>query len=336
MSELGRTITAWDPVREIWLKWPEFLEGAVLDRSREGTVALSSVLDEQAKQHKSFLRVRIITATSEGDRSARVAMSAYNAVDVLAADTENFFNGREPILYWRAGRRGSVIAGLEIREPLFKDIQKIYRRDGLKIAPASISFERCAIETDGEGTALLTRENWLRRGWNPKFNVNQLHEALRADFGIEQVLWIDRGLPDDPTDGQVHRVARFIEPGKVLVMDPAGAPPAYQGVLKAVIQSLKGRVDAQGRALELFAVPAPRLVSSAATETIAASHLGYLQCNQTVVVPEYDLQSRTEVEEAFKVAFPHKDIRFIKAPVAMGLGGSLHAMSMIFPRFDRE
>tara|TARA_B110000495_G_C22571840_1_gene344202 strand:- start:351 stop:515 length:165 start_codon:yes stop_codon:yes gene_type:complete len=54
------------------------------------------------------------------------------------------------------------------------------------------------------------------------------------------------------------------------------------------------------------------------------------------VVPEYEGGDRAQLTHAFQLAFPDKDLRFIKAPVAMGLGGSLHAMSLTFPRFDRS
>ena len=336
MSEEGHLIASWDDVREVWLKWPEFFEGPALDRAREGTVALASCLDELTDEQKSFLRIRIFTATAEGERSARVALSACSTVDIYGAKAHRFFNGREPLLYWKSGRRGSVIAGPDLRERLFKDLEKIYRRDGLRTAPTSIAFERGAIETDGEGTALVTRENWLRPGWNMNFDVNRLREILREDLGIERLIWIDRGLPDDPTNGQVHRVARFIAPGKVAVMESSEGASEYRGVLKAVMQSLKGQLDATGRPLELFPIPAPRVGPRRAVEAQGISHLGYLQCNKSVVVPEYEGGDRAQLTHAFQLAFPDKDLRFIKAPVAMGLGGSLHAMSLTFPRFDRS
>lgn len=335
MSAEGRLITSWDQTREVWLKWPEFFEGVVLDRAREGTVALAGCLDELAQQQKDFLRIRVFTSTPEGERSARVALSACRSVDIFPAHVRRFFDGREPLLYWKSGRRGSVIAGPDLRERLYQDLEKIYRRDRLKTVPASIAFERGAIETDGEGTALVTRENWLRPGWNTKFDVNRLREILREDLGIERLIWIDRGLPDDPTDGQVHRVARFIAPGKVAVMESSENSTEYQGVLRAVKQSLQGQVDAAGRSLELVTLPAPRNLSKRAATTQALSHLGYLQVNNSVVVPEYDGDDREQLAEAFRLAFPNKDLRFLTAPIAMGLGGSLHAMSLTFPRFDR-
>lgn len=335
MSEPGRLIAAWDEVREVWLKWPELFEGATLDRAREGTVALCACLDEVIRESKSFVRLRLLTATAEGERSASVALSAYQTVDIFPTETQRFFNGQEPVIYWKKGRNGSVIAGPGLRERLSRDLEKLYRRDSVKIVPTSIVFERGAIETDGEGTALITRENWLRPGLNMNCDVNRLRDFLAEDFGIKRLIWIDRGLPRDPADGQVHRVARFIAPGKVAVMEASGRGREYAGVLKAVGKNLEGQVDAAGRPLELFPIPAPGGAPDDGDGMMAWSHLGYLQCNQTVVVPEYDLNDRAEVMKAFEAAFPDKTIRFIKAPVEMGLGGSLHAMSLILPRFDR-
>ena len=88
----------------------------------------------------------------------------------------------------------------------------------------------------------------------------QAEAALREAFGAKKILWIDRGLLNDHTDGHIDTLARFIGPGRVVCQSPAGADDPNAKVLNEIARMLEAATDASGRKLEVIRIPSPGLV----------------------------------------------------------------------------
>src|SRR5262249_7750019 len=64
-------------------------------------------------------------------------------------------------------------------------------------------LEGGALDVDGSGNCLTTRQCLLNRNRNPKRSPADIEQGLRQAFGITKVVWLNRGLVNDHTDGHV-------------------------------------------------------------------------------------------------------------------------------------
>ncbi len=108
-------------------------------------------------------------------------------------------------------------------------------------------LEGGALDHDGEGTVLTTRECLLNpnrnRGWTQAVAEDALSDRGRAR---SKVIWLDKGLIDDHTDGHVDNLARFVAPGVVAIPLAFGEKDPHAGIYDAAAQALAGVTDAAG------------------------------------------------------------------------------------------
>ena len=112
------------------------------------------------------------------------------------------------------GRAIARITGLPRVEPMRPDTGE------------RLILEGGGIETDGEGTLLVTEE-WLLSDVqvrNPGLDRDGYERAFRDYLGIRETIWLGEGCVGDDTHGHVDDIARFVAPGVIVLAyeeDPA-------------------------------------------------------------------------------------------------------------------
>jgi agmatine deiminase len=182
-----------------------------------------------------------------------------------------------------------------------------------------------ALECDGAGLCMTTREVALNPNRNPGRSERDVERALIESLGAERVVWVDRGLLNDHTDGHIDNTARFIGAGRVLCMKPADASDPNAVALREIEQTLTAA------RLDVTTITSPGLVLGREGKPLPASYLNFYIANASVVVPTFDSPHDDTALAALQVLFPGRTVRGVPAKVLLEEGGTVHCITQQQP-----
>lgn len=186
-------------------------------------------------------------------------------------------------------------------------------------------LEGGAVEVDGQGTVLTTRQCLLNPNRNGAVDEATAEAWLRDALGVERVLWLGEGLVNDHTDGHVDTLVRFVRPGLVVAMEPRAGDDPNAGVLRALLRE----VAAHG--LEVARIPSPGRIVDADGRVMPASYANFYVSNSAVVVPTYGSPYDDEAVECIGALFPGRRALGIDARAILTGGGAFHCITQQVP-----
>jgi agmatine deiminase len=210
--------------------------------------------------------------------------------------------------------------------------KQIHSRDGAVAAAllahlhlpafhAPIVTEGGAVETDGEGTLLVCEPSIDNQNRNPGVSRDQLTAYLRGWLGVDLVLWLPNSKPDYWTDGHIDGVARFVQPGVVLV---------DQGLPEAV-KFLRESSDARNRRLQVIEVPRPD-EPHRGQPNFCDCYLNFYTPNGAVITPSFgQIKSDHRARNLIAAAFPDRQITPIRLDAIASGGGLMHCVTQQEP-----
>jgi agmatine deiminase len=177
---------------------------------------------------------------------------------------------------------------------------------------------------------MTTMQCLLGGSRNPGVDQAAATKLLEESLGADHVIWLDRGLANDHTDGHIDTLARFVAPGVVAAMAPAEGDPNH-AALEGILADLRAAKDARGRALEVVTVPSPGTVRDAAGTLMPASYMNFYIGNTTVVVPTYRAEADDAAVAAIAALFPDRRTVGVDCyPILVG-GGGFHCTTQQEP-----
>jgi agmatine deiminase len=324
----------WAPQKAIWTAWPADPHewNGDLAAPRRDVAALVRALSSKNS-------VQVLANGEEAERSAKAALPAAASVvpmrygDIWLRDTGPIF---------ARGSAGAVALRFKTNswggkyelpdDALVGDL--IAERAGAPIRRFGFVLEGGAIDHDGDGTILTTRQTLLnanRNGWSE----DEAEAALREALNARKVIWLDVGLANDHTDGHVDNIARFVAPGRVVCQAPTGRDDPNTRALDDIARTLEEATDASGRKLEVVRIPGVGLYRNALGEFAPASHMNFIIANGIVVVPVYATPSAEAALAALRQVFPGREVVGIDSRGLLGCGeaggGSFHCITQQEP-----
>ncbi|MET0105479.1 MAG: agmatine deiminase family protein [Sedimenticola sp.] len=211
------------------------------------------------------------------------------------------------------------------------------QRQGLFAEPGMDSIELVleggGIETDGEGTLLLTSRCLLSEARNPGITREAMEAALGRWLGIERFLWLEHGgLAGDDTDGHIDTLARFCDPGTIAYQACSDVNDSNHAALQRMEAELQGLKTAHGEPYRLVALPSPAPLLNAGGDQLPASYANFLIINGAVLVPTYGDPADAVVLEKLADCFPGREMVGIDCRPLVLQYGSLHCVTMQLPR----
>jgi agmatine deiminase len=328
----------WAKHKAIWTCWPSAADlwEEDLEPARGEVAAMVTALIATTPEGGAGDTVHVLASGAEAVASARAALPEAVAVhdvpfgDIWLRDTGPIFAraGAEKIAL-RFGFNGwGGKYDLAHDDTVGDAVAKL---SSTTVRVADFVLEGGAVDHDGEGTVLTTRQCVL----HPNRNGDWTQEAAEAHFaqalGAKKVLWLGDGLLNDHTDGHVDNIARFIAPGKVMCMEAYGEDDPNADVLEAIANDLAAMTDATGRTLDVIRIPSPGLVTDEDGEAIPASHMNFIIGNASVVVPHYGTPSADAALRAIAAAFPGRRVVGINSTAILTGGGSFHCITQQEP-----
>jgi agmatine deiminase len=328
----------WAAHKAIWTCWPsaEDLWQEDLAPARAEVAAMIRALVAPTPDGKAGDLVHVLAYGDEASESARLSLPshvqvhAYGFGDIWLRDTGPIF----------AKRGGEAVAlrfafngwGGKYDLPFDDSVgDKVAEAAATPVQRAEFILEGGAVEHDGEGTILTTRQCLLNPNRNPGWTEAVAESHLQSALGAKKVLWLGDGLANDHTDGHVDNIARFIGPGRVMCMAPYGEEDPNREVLNQIAADLRAMTDAAGRALEVVQIPSPGLVENEDGEAIPASHMNFIIGNASVVMPHYGTPSADAALRGLAAAFPDHRVAGIQSMAILTGGGSFHCITQQEP-----
>jgi agmatine deiminase len=193
-------------------------------------------------------------------------------------------------------------------------------------------LEGGSIDTNGEGILLTTEECLLSdvQQRNPGVSRDQLERVFDDFLGIDQVIWLGRGVAGDDTHGHVDDISRFVAPETIVTaVEPNTKDPNHEP-LADNLQRLKAARTMDGKQFTLVELPLPRPVVFRG-QRLPASYANFYIANGLVLVPTFNDPNDRVALNILAEVFPGREVIGIHSvDLVWGLG-TLHCMTQQQP-----
>ena len=204
-------------------------------------------------------------------------------------------------------------------------------------------LEGGSIESDGRGTILTTTECLKSKNRNTLDEKFMFREWFRDSFGTSRLLWLDAGfLVGDDTDSHVDTLARLCPDDTIVYVQCLDRDDIHYDDLHAMEEQLATFRTTEGKPYRLLPLPMPSAiyeddfpdaVPDELGQRLPATYANFLIINGAVLYPTYNQPDHDRrAAEVLQQAFPGREIVGIDCRVLIRQHGSLHCVTMQYPR----
>ena len=224
---------------------------------------------------------------------------------------------------------------------------------GLPVRKPPVTLEGGAILSDGNGTLFTTRSVVLNRNRNV-FRLRELIEPLLKLYTkMDQVVWLDKGLYMDETNGHIDNMMSVINANTLcLAWTDNPKSPNYDRV-RSAYNVLKNARDVDGKPYEIVQMPLPEIPPRTQAEADAveknpkalerkcgdvlpATYLNFYHLNNAVLFPVFDCVTDAQALSIIRGLFPEKEILPVYSREPLLGGGGLHCLLHEVPVLPSE
>jgi agmatine deiminase len=316
----------------MWLGFPSHADlwRENLDDAQDEVAALARALAGPGEE-----RVRLMVCGDDAEVAARARLGDVAGVEIVRAlfgdiwvrDTGPIFrsDGRA------AGFRFNGWGGKYEMEGDDQVAAQIAAASGAPLAANGFILEGGALDHDGLGTVLTTRQCLLNPNRNAGWTEEAAADALGDALGTRKVLWLGDGLRNDHTDGHVDNLARFVAPGVVACPIAWGKADPNANLYDQTARDLSQMTDARGGQLQVMRIPSPGWIDGDGGPA-PASHMNFIIANGAVIVPLYDdARAGAFAVDAVQSLFPERKAIGLPSNAVLTGGGSFHCITQQEP-----
>ena len=324
----------WAPHRAMWVGWPSHGElwEDNLEPAQAEVAALVRALAGPGRE-----QVKLMVGKPEALADARARFDGVDGVEVIDGLFGDIWLRDTGPIFGAGSARAAAFRfnGWGGKYELKHDdtvATQIGAASGTALDRNDFILEGGALDHDGAGTVLTTRQCLLNPNRNAGWTEAKAEAALAGALGAKKVLWLGDGLLNDHTDGHVDNLARFVAPGMVACPIAWGRGDPNGEVFDTVARDLSAMTDAEGRPIQLLRIPSPGFVPDEDERPMPASHMNFLIANGAVIVPTYGDETAARLAcEALATVYPDREIIPLPSIAILSGGGSFHCISQQEP-----
>jgi agmatine deiminase len=329
----------WEPHHAVWLAWPFHLElwQENLPQAQKEFVSLVQTLNRHEK-------VKLLCHNAKSEEEARNNLTSVTNIDFHQVPYGDIWVRDTGCLFFVDQKKSSLAAKTfsfngwgekyTFPEDLLVAKQMATLAGSSDVQSSQWIVEGGALEWDGEGTVLTTRQCLLNK--NRKHPKRQdeaaFEETLKQELGVSSVAWITEGLLNDHTDGHIDTIARFIAPGVVICMESSNSEDPQKAQLRSILDDLKNVRLQNGKKLEIFTIPSPGAVLDEDGGVMPASYMNFYLGNNMAVVPTYQSRQDDLALKALEPLIKNRNLYPLPSLAILSGGGSFHCITQQEPK----
>ncbi len=213
--------------------------------------------------------------------------------------------------------------------------RRVLEAFGVPRVVAPVVAEGGSLETDGEGTLLVTESSLVNDNRNPGRTRDEIERVLADLLGVSKVIWLEGVRGEDITDCHVDALARFAAPGTVLLSSPppGAKPDVWTRVYERARATLEAATDAHGRSLEIVELPEPDPAALGRRgEDFLGCYANYYVANGAVIVPRFgDRRADERAASLLAGLHPGHAVRTVEIHDLAEGGGGIHCATQQQP-----
>ena len=322
----------WSAHRALWVGFPSHAElwEDDLGPAQEEVAALAQALAGPGAE-----QVKVLVGDEEALEAAAALLGAVAGVeivpgvfgDVWLRDTGPIFNAPTQAAAFAFNGWG----GRYLLEGDDKVADQIAAASDATLTLYDFVLEGGALDHDGQGTVLTTRQCLLNPNRNRGWREGDAERALADALGARKVIWLDQGLMNDHTDGHVDNLARFVAPGVVACPVAFGPDDPNAAAYDAAARALAESTVINGEPLKVVRVPSPGRIKGDDHRVTPASHMNFVIANGAVIVPLYEARAGAWAIEALESLFKDRPVIGLPSRALLTGGGSFHCITQQVP-----
>ena len=249
--------------RGCWMLWPE--RG---DTWRLGAKPAQTRFVQVAEAISAFEPVTVGVNHRQWENARACLAEAIRVVEISSSDAwmrdvgPTFVINDHGVIRgidWKFNAWGGLDGGLYF--PWFRDslvARKVLEIESADRYRAPLVLEGGSFHVDGQGTLITTEECLLHRNRNPQMTKAQIETCLKRYLNVAKVIWLEKGVYKDETNGHVDNLCCYVRPGEVLLTWTEDPDDPQYGISQKAFAMLCAEKDARGRQLKRAQNPSTR------------------------------------------------------------------------------
>lgn len=193
-------------------------------------------------------------------------------------------------------------------------------------------LEGGSIDVNGAGALLTTEECLLSdvQARNPGVTREQLEHCFRDYLGVDQVIWLNRGIAGDDTHGHVDDIARFVDSKTIVAAVEPNRDDENHAPLQENLHRLSVARTRENKPYRIVELPLPSPVIFEG-QRLPASYANFYIANGLVLVPTFNDPNDRVALNILAELFPlHSIVGIHSVDFIWGLG-AMHCMTQQQP-----